>query len=383
MNTNERMVFKRLTGPQYGLIAILAVALLVRLVLALTCRALPDFSDMATYNELALSPGIPYSPPPGYPLFLRGVYTLFGPLNYTAVFVVQGLIGTLTVFLLYAVTKRVAGERAGLIAAGIAAVYPNLVLYGLTTMTEIFGIILAVLLIAAIVLPESERRKSILAAVVLGAGYFFRPAFLFFLPGAFLCIRKRIVFIITIAAVLGPWFAYGHISGESSNRGALGFYKSYNPKATGVKHYKLEETDLGSRELPSGTYLEDAVKFIRNNKWRTLDIIYRKASLILSRGWDNSVLGEIVGSGRSRLYIMLYAYIPIMILGFIGMIRLYSKENRPLTLTTASYLVLIFLLSIFKFRYRVLVEPALIAYSAIFISKKWRPADPGGPVEAA
>ncbi|UCD20081.1 MAG: glycosyltransferase family 39 protein [candidate division WOR-3 bacterium] len=364
------MKLKRPSSAHITLLVILAVAAALRLYYAFTFKAKPDFSDMAIYNELALSGGIPTSPPPGYPLFLRTIYFVFGAYNYTAVYIVQTLIGILTVYLIYIAVTKVADREAGLIAGGIAAIYPNFIAYTVTTMTETLGIFLVVLLTATMTLPSSTKRQSIYAAIVLSIGYLIRPAFLFFFPGALGGVKRRLVLIITLVAVLGPWYIYASVAGGGSNRAALGFYKSYNPKATGIKHYRIEETELGSRDLPSGTYLKEAMKFILNNKWKTLDLIYKKATLIISRGYDLYVLRDFVGYNSARVHIMLYAYIPVMILGFLGMLRLYDKQNRVIAFTLTSYLVLNVLLSIFKIRYRVLAEPLLIMYAAIFLAAK-------------
>ncbi len=60
---------------------------------------------------------------PGYPLFLAGVYGLFGHF-YLAVRLIQCVIGAVSCLLLYLVMARWFSQRVGLVAAGILAVYP-------------------------------------------------------------------------------------------------------------------------------------------------------------------------------------------------------------------------------------------------------------------
>jgi len=92
-----------------ALAVILAAALLLRLVPAVRCDARPDFSDMARYNEAALGHELEEPLPPGYPLFLRGIYALFGARNYRAVFVAQALISAFTVLVIFHVTRQLGG----------------------------------------------------------------------------------------------------------------------------------------------------------------------------------------------------------------------------------------------------------------------------------
>jgi hypothetical protein len=188
-------------------------------------------------------------------------------------------------------------------------------------------------------------------------------------------VRKRLVFIVTTVILVLPILLYGILSGKSSNTGARLFYKTYNPEATGIVYYELEDTELGSKDLSSLEYVKAALVFIKDNKWRTVDIIYNKASLIISAGWDKYVMESIIGGNKHLPNILFYAYLPVMALGFIGMIRLCDSRNRILAVLVASYLLFIILLSIFKIRYRVLIEPILIMYASMFLVHRWETQD--------
>lgn len=345
------------------LFVILLVALAVRLYTAITCTAAPDFSDMARYSEAALGDElIPSSLPPGYPLFLRVIYGIFGAYNYTAVFVIQALISALTVFLIYWVAVKVSDQRTALIAAGIAAVYPNFIAYNLTTLTETIGVLFTALLLASFFVPIRDRNKAILTALVLCIGCIFRPVLVFFTPGLFFAVKKRLAFVITILIIIAPYLIVMAVSGKSSNRAARAFYKTYNAESTGDTYVKLKNTELEKANLPSGVYIKAALSFIWNNKLKTLDIIYNKAKMVTSRGWDGFVIRPIINKDVDLMYIFRYAYLPIMFFGFIGMIRLYNERNKFLAWLVISYLVLNISIAIFKVRYRLMVEPMLIIY---------------------
>lgn len=351
------------------LYVILSIALALRLFFALTCTVAPDYSDMATYNELAVSGGFPTALPPAYPLFLRAVYAVFGRLNYTAVFVVQALLSVAMVYLVYLVARRIGGEGAGLAAAIIATVYPNFIAYNLTTMTEAVTLLLVMLLLAAIVLEGHPRRSSVLAAVALCAGFYVRPSFLFFLPGVLPLVRRRLLLLGVVALLIGPWFVVKTVTGSGANRGARMFYKSYNERSDGISNYDLSESELGRSDLPSSEYLREAIEFIRNNRWQTVNILYNKAALILCRGYDQYVLKDVVGTNKHILYLVYYMHIPIFLLGAILMIRYYEPGLGVLVWPTVSYLALIFAVAFFKFRYRLPVEPMFLMATGILVAR--------------
>ncbi len=356
----------------FPIAVILVVSLSIRLYLAFTCKALPDFSDMERYSVYALQGGITVSPPPGYPLFLRFVYTLFGARNYTAVFAIQGLISTFTVFLVYFAAVRAAGRREGLIAACVAAVYPNFLVYNLVTLSETLGICFVMLIVALLLSNIGERRRAVFAGALLIAGCAIRPVFLFFWPGILLGIRRKTIFAVTTILLLSPWIIYTAASGRAPNRGARAFYKTYNPASSGKQYIEMKQTQLYKSNLPSRVYLREAFRFILNNKWKTLDIIYNKLAMIFSRGWDNHFMRRVVGPGVLIRLIMIYAFIPVMVLGFSGMVIFYDRGNRIMALMTASYLLFFVLMAIFKVRYRVLVEPMLIIYASMAAAALFR-----------
>jgi hypothetical protein len=322
---------------------------------------------MATYNRLALAGGIPLSPPPGYPLLLRGIYFLFGTADYTAVFVVQALMSTATVLLIFLTGRAVRGPVTGLIAAGTAAVYPNFILYNLTTLTEPTALLLTMVMLRAAVPDREGRQRPLLAAVALFAGVAVRPAFLYVWPGLLAVVKRRTALLVATAAVLGPVIVYGVMTGAGTNRWALAFYKSYNEEATGVEFYTLDQTDLGSRDLPSGLYLREAAGWIASHPGRTVDILYNKASVVFARGWDSFVLRPLTWNNRHVVNALEYGYLPVMLLGFIGFVRFRDERLRALAFPTLSYLLFFVLLAIFKVRYRLLAEPALMISAAVTV----------------
>lgn len=358
------------------LIIIFIAAVTIRVHLALKCKALPDYSDMKNYNELAVKGGFDTYLAPLYPLFLRSVYSIFGDYNYRAVFVVQGVINSLIVILIFGIVTRLNNLASGLIAAAICCVYPNFVAYNLTTMTESLSLFIVVLFMWVLLQTFNEKYKAIILAFMLCAGSLIKPAILFFIPGTFFVCKKRLIFLISVIALLSPWIVRNsivhHKVAPVSDTGALNFYASYNPAASGSKHVYAKDTPLKTYDHDQLTYVREGLKFIINNRWDTARIIYNKITVLFTRGWDSFVLKKIVSKKKNYENMLLYAYLPVMFFGFIGIVKFYSSQNRIILFPMFSYLLLAILLVIFKFRYRLLIEPVLIIYTSILIGNGFK-----------
>src|ERR1700754_4552815 len=129
---------------------------------------------------------------PGYPLFLAGVYKLFGHGNNTAVRVVQAGIDTLTCVLCALVAFQWVEDderkhRAALIAFGLAAVCPFTAIYVATVLTEVPTNFLAVAMVLTATFAfkatdntdNTDRRKIVLwwviSGLIAGLAVLFRP----------------------------------------------------------------------------------------------------------------------------------------------------------------------------------------------------------------
>lgn len=123
---------------------------------------------------------------PGYPLFLAGVYKIFGHGNNTAVRVVQALIDTSTCVLiaLVAFAWAVAEERrhrAAMVAFALAAVCPFTAIYVATVLTEVITNFLAVAMVLTVTwaFKATELKRSLVwwgvSGLIVGLAVLFRP----------------------------------------------------------------------------------------------------------------------------------------------------------------------------------------------------------------
>jgi 4-amino-4-deoxy-L-arabinose transferase-like glycosyltransferase len=213
-------------APWLGAIAVTALAARLVHVLALT-RGLRGHGDSAYYHELANlladgrgfvepSNGNPSAlHPPLFPLLL-GLPSLLGLDSYAAHRVAVSLVGTGTVVVVGLVGRRVAGERAGLIAAGVAAAYPVLIAADGAVMSEtLFGLLTVLCALAAYRLldrPTVGRAVALGALVGLAALTRGEGLLLLLLLGVPLAMRLPTRRVATLAAaalaclvVLAPW----------------------------------------------------------------------------------------------------------------------------------------------------------------------------------
>ena len=112
---------------------------------------------------------------PGYPLFLAGIYAVFGHGNNTAVRVIQAVIDTTTCALIAWVVFEWAGDeerrhRAALFALALAAVCPFTAIYVATILTEVATDFLAVAMVltATFAFKATARKRALLWWVVTG-----------------------------------------------------------------------------------------------------------------------------------------------------------------------------------------------------------------------
>jgi len=123
---------------------------------------------------------------PGYPLFLVGVYAVFGHGNDTAVRVLQAVIDTATCILIALVALQWSIDeerrrRAALVALALAAVCPFTAIYVATILTEVCTNFLAVALVlaATFAFKATVRKKAlmwwVISGLIAGLAVLFRP----------------------------------------------------------------------------------------------------------------------------------------------------------------------------------------------------------------
>lgn len=171
------------------LLWVVGLALALRLLFVLAYEQFPPLkADDAGYDSagwnLALGKGyldrfitaegiVTYEPliayGPVYPTFLAGTYFLFGH-SILAVKIIQALIGTATVWILFIVARTAFEERTALLASVLAMVHPALISYtGMLLVETLFAFLLMLAVWAVMVAVRSRYVYVwVCAGIVLG-----------------------------------------------------------------------------------------------------------------------------------------------------------------------------------------------------------------------
>jgi asparagine N-glycosylation enzyme membrane subunit Stt3 len=289
-------------GLLWALAAILALAFVARLVAALNGYDFRNGSDPDMYERLAAHlfregeyglPGStnPYDFAPGAPLFATAIYHLVGSASPVAARIGLAVAGTVAVLVVYLLGRRLAGPWAGLVAAGLAAVYPPALFY--TSLLS--GEPLAVLTVPAAVLAflwaaDAGRSPWVWAVpgLLLAATAMLRPEYVA-LTGllavlATLLVGNRSgplrglaaggVLALTFAAAIAPWTtiasnALDRFVPVSTGGGKALFIGTYLPgdglhdRVKQHLHHRFRGTDLTAEQLravPMNPLLDEVAK---------------------------------------------------------------------------------------------------------------------------
>jgi 4-amino-4-deoxy-L-arabinose transferase-like glycosyltransferase len=222
----------------YVLFPVLAVALLFRVIVVITTPHFVPHTDAADYDRIAVSlaqhgrfpssvlaPGGPTAyRTPLFPLALAGVDKIVGvgssSTRWEAGRLLEAVLGTIAVALIYLIASRIWDRRAGVVAAGVAAVYPPLVLVGSSLMSEslFIPLVLAAVLAALAHRGSTHRwRWALAAGVLVGLAALTRSnGVLLVIPVGFLAwsrrprwtwesLRSPLAVALATVATLVPW----------------------------------------------------------------------------------------------------------------------------------------------------------------------------------
>lgn len=344
-----------------------------------------------------------------YTFYLAAVYLVFGP-NALAARLIQALIvGILHTFLAYRLGKTLFGDRAGLVAAGITAVYTYFFYYSATLMSEAFyitAILGGLNLLIDLAQPEQNKRwrRAFLLGVTLGLAVLLRQLFLLVIPFLFvwlwwsrykkngrLPLVETAVPTVVIMLMIIPFtiFNYGRFDQFvllNTNAGyafywanhpiygtrfisilppEMGTYRDLIPQE--LRRRRLDEAAL-DRELLSrglGFVTDDPGRYI------LLSISRIPAYFVFWPTADSETV-----SNLSRLT-SFTLFLPFMIY---GLLLSFSRQKLKILLADPKTLLLLFalvytaihLLSWALIRYRLPVDSVMVLFAGVGILDVWR-----------
>ena len=386
---------------------ILAVSVLVRVLAAFylgdRVEDMPGAQDQISYDALARSvmagkgftfdkgwyPFTPAHTPTAhwsflYPLYLAGVYLLFGYHPLVAR-LIQGIVGgALVCCMVYRIGRRLFGPRVGLVGAGLTAIYAYFVYFSVALMTETFYIV-AVLFALDTAMELVERpalRWWTLLGLTLGIAALFRQVILLFVPVLLLwCVwagRQKIrlrelgVPVVVIATLIIPWtvrnyLVYQHFLPLNSNAG-FAFYSANHPnhgtnwQPTYVAPIPAELHSLNEAEL-NDALMREGLRFVVEDPWRYLLL---SLSRVEEYFWFLPSAESSTISNISRM-LSFGICLPFMLCGLV--LSRHQWHRCLLLYLFAGIYTVIHLLSWPAPRYRLPMDAVLIIFAALAIVK--------------
>lgn len=199
------------------------------------------FNDSPLYHQLActlldhhrFAAGATDAPDPirtpGYPLFVAGIYALFGEIPWI-VFVAQIVMDCLSCYLLFLVLRRVLSETVASIGAFLYAIDPFLILYASTFLSEtLFLLVLTIALHTYGTILSHGRNTNMrwrygLLGLTVGVAALVRPIALY-IPVVLIAFtlvtdRKKLaralvnsaILVAAFAVIVSPWLIRNYVT---------------------------------------------------------------------------------------------------------------------------------------------------------------------------
>jgi len=320
---------------------------------------------------------------PLYPGLCAAVYALTGH-SFLALGLVQAVLGTLLVGLVFVCGRRVASEGAGLWSAGLAAVHPGLIAYTTKFHPFVLDSLLLLAVLAAGLFFSGSRplRSALVLGAAIGLCVLSRATVLVCLPviGWWVWTRldgRRLATLAlaagTAALVVAPWVARNHaVHGRfvlTRSGTALVFWLGNNPHrfsgsaATPAgdplyevipeeRRRQLRQLDeLGQQEL----FLAEATAFVRA---RPLAFLQRWAVKLGYFWWQSPQAGRLYPAAWFRLYQAFYLLMMALVIAAVVIHR--RRRETWLLVGFCASIALVQSAYYIEGRHRLAIEPVLL-----------------------
>ncbi|MBA7465680.1 hypothetical protein ES707_00850 [subsurface metagenome] len=359
--------------------------------------------NILKYGEYAFQPGIPTAQrTPIYPLFLSGIYFLFGH-SYLAVRIIQSIIGGLTCVVIYFIGKKTVNKNVGFIAATISIFYPFFIYYtGYLLVETLVTFLLAVAIYWLITSVEKPDWKNLsLSGVFMGLAALCKPTAFVFVPFSvlgFLVIlgirkvstyRNIAIYLLFFILTLFPWISRNYIVFQRiiPSTTQLGYALLDGSMLFNAEHQRRIEQEeqtnpvlLKGKELSEierdDYYTREALKFIRHNPkymlklalWKFLKFwrLYPHTESIYTYRHSKTLL----------ILISLLSYgilLPFSIIGIMFSIRKWKQFTFFYGLIVSFTIIHLIVWS--QIRYRLPIMPYMLIFAAFslnFVMEKAR-----------
>jgi len=348
---------------------------------------------------------------PLYPYFLAVVYSIFGH-SLDAVYLLQIVFSLFGIYALYRVGKKIAGEKVGLAAAAISAIYGIYIFYDVQLLKESLAVTLVCFLLW--ILVEAREREGfalwILAGVTCGFLSLLRENMLLIVPFLILLayrprarfstfLFRSILLLLGTAIILLPvafrnWKVGGNFL-PTTFQGGVNFYIGNNSRATGTyqplspgkqvpayertEPVRLAEEEMGRALEPfevSNFWLRKSLDWAKKNPGDFLKLQVKKIGMFWSwYEWPDAVDYYYVKRTSWIYHLPFLEFGSLSLLALIGLwfVRRRLWEFFPILLFVGMWMASTVVFFLFS-RYRLPAVPGLILIGAMavgFVFSSW------------
>jgi 4-amino-4-deoxy-L-arabinose transferase-like glycosyltransferase len=356
-------------------------------------------AELNIHGRFFEDPAVPGAPaadhPPLTALVLTPVSVLPGP-SVLEHRLTMAVLGAVAVVVIGYLGRAVAGPRVGLLAAGLAAVYPNLWLNDGVIMSETLATLGTALVLLTVyrLHDEPSQGRAAVAGLVCGAAVLARGELALFLPLVVLpiCLWSRSLPMSARLARFGtclglallvvlPWTAWNSVRFAepvtlATNDGltlvGANCDPAYSGVSTGLWHLSCaQEVEAGGDQSQrSSTYRTAAFDYVRENSDRLPEVM----SARLGRVWSVYEPGQMAwynqGEGRERTLslIGLWCYAALLALAVGGGVLLRRRRQLVWPLVATAVIVSLTAAGFYGLvRFRVPAEVAIVVLAGVAI----------------
>jgi 4-amino-4-deoxy-L-arabinose transferase-like glycosyltransferase len=342
-------------------------------------------------NTRALPPGPAADHPPMTVLTLVPVAWIFR--SGFAMRIQMALLGTATVVLLGLLGRKIGGDSVGLVAAGIAAIYPELwVNDGLIMSETVCALFVTLALFATYHFLDRPRwPRAAVVGILCGLAALSRAELLLLAPllAGWLVLSRRLdstrtrasaaaVLIIATLVTMAPWFVYNQTRFKntvviSTNDGIamLGSNcdETYRGSSIGLTDLNLCMPPIppGDQSQVSRVYLNQALRYIRHHKARFPVVVAARIGRDFSVFRPQDMVDFNAGEGRKKWITVagLVFYYPLVLLAVAGVVLLRRRGKLWWPLVAPAFVVVGSAFASYgQTRFRISAEPSIVVLSA-------------------
>jgi 4-amino-4-deoxy-L-arabinose transferase-like glycosyltransferase len=312
------------------------------------------------------------------------------------------LLGTGTIAVTGALGRRVAGVRVGLVAAALAAVYPNIWLHDGALLSETMAIFVATvtLLLAYRAWDQPSMGRIVALGAACGAAMLSRSELVLLLPALLapvvllageISLRERLTRLaagtVVALVVVAPWVGYNlsrfshpvllSSQFEATLAGANCRDTYHGPSLGSITSTCVKGLDPTTDESEASVVLRDrAQDFVRDNLGRVPVVVAARVGRVVGvYPPDRLIDVEVFFEGRERWLatLELITFYPVAIGAIAGAVVLRRRRTVPLfpLLALPAIVIVTVAVTYGSNRFRAPAETSLVVLAAIAIDALW------------